>query len=181
MNREMQLKLQAYLDGELSGRDARSIEEWVERDSAAKALLEELRCTKAFVSANEPELKLPETREFYWGKIERAIEAAEPNPEPTTTLAAVLWERFLAWRKYLVPLAATALVTFLAISTITFTQSKDSWRQAEVENISEHTGSFSFRSQAENMFVVWVYEKPEPATESYEDIDLYDEDYWIYE
>jgi anti-sigma-K factor RskA len=174
----MQLKLQAYLDGELPNSDIRQVEEWIARDPEAKALLEELRFTKAFVSANEPELKLPERLEFYWNKIERAITA--PEPEPTTTLAKLLWERFLAWRKVLVPLAATALVTFLAISTIRFTENEP-WRMAEVENLSEHTGSFSFRSQAENMFVVWVYEKPEAAAEPSEEFYWIDEDEMMYE
>jgi hypothetical protein len=42
---------------------------------------------------------------------------------------------------------------------------------AEVENLSEHTGAYSFRSHAENMFVVWVYDQnqeapPEPEPEA---------------
>ena len=172
MNWEMQLKLQAYLDGELSGRQARRIEAWVAQDPRAKALLEELRFTKAFVAANEPQMALPESREFYWSKIKRAIST---SPEITTTLAALIWERFLAWRRYLAPLAATALVAFLAVGTIRYNLTdNDSWRLAEVENISEHTGSFSFRSHAENMFVVWVYEKPEAVPVDFDPFD--DED-----
>jgi hypothetical protein len=30
---------------------------------------------------------------------------------------------------------------------------------AEIENLSDETGSYSFRSQSENMFVVWVYDR----------------------
>jgi anti-sigma factor RsiW len=178
MNLETQLKLQAYLDRELPLGESREIEAWIARDPEAKALLEELRFTKAFLSANEPERTLSESREFYWNKIQRAI--STPEPEPTTTLAQVLWDRFLAWRRYLVPVAATALVTFLAISTIQFSQTNESWRQAEVENLSEHTGSFSFRSQSENMFVVWVYEKPEPA-QAYDDFEFSDDEDWMWE
>jgi len=41
-----------------------------------------------------------------------------------------------------------------------------------VENLSEHTGAYSFRSQAENMFVVWVYDRSEEASgDSAEPID----------
>lgn len=173
MNREMQLKLQAYLDGELSARESRHIEQSVARDPQAKALLEELTFTKAFVAANEPQLTLPESREFYWSKIEHAISKA-PEQERTTTLAALLWERFLAWRKLLVPIAATALVTVLAVKSIPNGE-PPYWPLAEVENLSEHTGSFSFRSHAENMFVVWVYEKPEAAQPA-ADFDPFDEE-----
>jgi anti-sigma factor RsiW len=178
MNREIQLKLQACLDGELSVREVREVEAWVARDPEAKALLEELRFTKGFVSANEPERKLDESREFYWNKIERAISASEP--EERVTLARLLWNRLLAWRRYLVPVAATALVAFLAIGTIRFSETNESWRQAEVENISEHTGSFSFRSQKENMFVVWVYEKPD-AAQAYDDFEFQEEEDWMWE
>jgi anti-sigma factor RsiW len=168
MNRELQLKLQAYVDGELSGREARRVEDLVAQDPSAKALLAELRFTKAFVSANEPQLALPESREFYWNKIQRAI-----SSQPAATLADRIWEGFLAWRRYLAPVAATALVTLVAVGTINFTE-KEPWRLAEVENLSEHTGSFSFRSHAENMFVVWVYEKPDAAQPDFEAPD--DED-----
>ena len=32
---------------------------------------------------------------------------------------------------------------------------------AVVENLSEHTGAYSFRSQSEKMFVVWLYDRSE--------------------
>jgi len=37
---------------------------------------------------------------------------------------------------------------------------------AEIENLSEHAGSLSFRSQSENMFVVWVYKKDQQPQEA---------------
>lgn len=166
MNRQLQLKLQAYLDGELSRREARRVAAWVQQDPQAKALLEELRFTKTFVSANEPQLALPESREFFWSKIQRAISSA-----PAPALADRMWDLIMAWRRYLAPIAATALVTFLAVGTIRYNLNDESWRLAEVENLSEHTGSFSFRSHAENMFVVWVYEKPETAQPDFEFLD----------
>ncbi len=161
MNQESELRLQSYLDGELSPREARRVAEWLGRDPEAQALLGELKMARTALADNEPELQLPESREFYWSKIRRE--------------AGLLRRAWFSWRKYLVPVAGTALVAILAISTARFgdvTGADESVRHlAEVENLSEHTGSYSFRSHAENMFVVWVYDQnqeapPEPEPEA---------------
>jgi hypothetical protein len=36
---------------------------------------------------------------------------------------------------------------------------------AEIVNLSDETGSYSFRSQSENMFVVWVYDRDQEKTD----------------
>ena len=169
MNQESELRLQSYLDGELSPREARRVAAWLDGDPEAQALLGELKMARTALAGNEPELHLPESREFYWSKIRREIERAEKAE------AGLPRRGWLAWRKYLVPFAGTALVAILAISTARFgdvTGADESARHlAEVENLSEHTGSYSFRSHAENMFVVWVYDQnqeapPEPEPEA---------------
>lgn len=159
MNRDLQLKLQAYVDGELSGRKAREVEQLLTNDAEAKALANELTMTKQVLAGNEPALSLPESREFYWSKIAREIE------RPEVVQRSRLWDTLFGWRKYLAPIAGMALVVFLAIGTLNQNVSDDFGHVAEVQNLSEHTGSFSFRS-SDNMFVVWVYEKPQsPDTE----------------
>ena len=45
---------------------------------------------------------------------------------------------------------------------------------AEIENLSEHASSLSFRSQSENMFVVWVYNKDQQKSEE-DEADFADE------
>jgi hypothetical protein len=116
-----------------------------------------LRMAKVALTGNEPECRVPESREFYWSKIERALRTAEParaNPTPG-------W--LLAWRKYLMPAAGVAVVALLAVTTTRFsnlTGLDDLTRHfAEVENLSEQFSSYSFRSHAENMFVVWVHDR----------------------
>jgi hypothetical protein len=42
---------------------------------------------------------------------------------------------------------------------------------AEIQNLSDETGSYSFRSQSENMFVVWVYDR-EQESASADPMDL---------
>ena len=75
MNLEFELKLQALLDGELPEREAAEVEARVKADPQAQALLDELRMTTTALRGNELERALPETREFFWSKIERTIAA----------------------------------------------------------------------------------------------------------
>ena len=49
MNFDSQLKLQAYLDGELSPREARRVESWLAEDQQARLLVAELKNTKAAI------------------------------------------------------------------------------------------------------------------------------------
>src|SRR5947209_16021362 len=167
MNQESELKLQAYLDGELTNREARQVTHWLAEDHQAQLLLAELEMTNGALAGGEPELNLPESREFYWSKIQRAILSAEqvqPKPAPGF---------LVAWRKLLAPLAGAALVTFLTVYTFRMYDGTEDTKHhlAVVENLSEHTGAYSFRSQSENMFVVWVYDRTAEADQESEPKD----------
>ena len=168
MNRELELKLQAWVDGELSGREEAEIARLAVEDPAAQSLAGELRGAKSFLRGNEPEYIVPETREFYWSKIQREIERDAQAADPAEHRAS-LAEILLSWRRFLAPAAGFALVAFLAVGGIKYMTGADPASKvlAEVENLSEHTSSFSFRSQSENMFVVWVQsgEQEAPAAE----------------
>jgi anti-sigma factor RsiW len=156
MKPEFELKLQAYLDGELSEGEARGVAAAIASDRDAQALVAEMKTTTAVLRENEPQLALPETREFYWSKIERAI--AHEQPEPVAPLMT-LW---FSLRRVLVPAAGLALVLFLAIASFKVNTAGDPLNHlAEVESLSEHVSSFSFRSHSQNMFVVWLSENTE--------------------
>ena len=73
MNQDTKLKLQAYLDHELSEQESRQMADLVDRDQDARLLYGELMEAAALLNGNELEVKCPESREFYWSKIERAI------------------------------------------------------------------------------------------------------------
>jgi anti-sigma factor RsiW len=103
-----QLKLQAYLDGELSEAERRTTAELLARDAEAAALLAELRETRGAVAAYGQELRLPASREFYWSKIQREIERLETRDAAAVPKAAVSWLGLL--RRALVPAAAVAVV-----------------------------------------------------------------------
>jgi len=148
MNEEQQLKLQAFLDGELPEDDARATASWVARDSDATALLNELRNTRKALADFEPALKLPESREFYWSKIEREIQRLEPveRPRETVSLAAML-------RRFLVP--AGALAALLIAGIVAF-HNIGVAAAAPSEAALADAGAFTYRDQDQGMTVVWL-------------------------
>jgi anti-sigma factor RsiW len=154
MNYHAQLQLQAYLDGELSPREARQVEQLLATDPEARQLMAELRLAKTILVENEPELELPESREFYWNKIQRDIERLDREVERTVQTAG------FAWKKFLAPLAAAAMVVFgVAVAKFYAPEDETSWSFAEVERVAEEASSVSFRSESEKVLVVWVYQR----------------------
>src|SRR5580693_2157170 len=100
MKHELQLKVQAWLDGELPDREARRIGEWVAGDAEASALAAELGCLSKAMHRNETAGALGEGREFYWSKIERQIQREAGVTRRTDDLP---W--YARWRKYMGSLA----------------------------------------------------------------------------
>jgi anti-sigma factor RsiW len=169
MNYEAQIKLQAYLDGELTATESRQVEELLVKDSEARAILGELRTTGALLAGHVPEYKVPESREFYWSKIQTAIEKTMATAPVRHTLN---WMEFL--RRAMLPVSGLALVCLLAVGSIRLWVADGQSGMAEVENVAEGTDTVSFRNHAENMFVVWVVSrdtenepKDEPEDEMY--------------
>ncbi len=77
MNWEDQLKVQAFLDGQLPPDEAETTAAWIQRDPAAAALLAELRGTRQAVRLAQGPVMLAESREFYWSKIAQDIARSE--------------------------------------------------------------------------------------------------------
>ena len=155
MNRESQLRLQAYLDGELAPAELREITELLAHDREAKALYTELQATKDLVRGNELEHKLTESREFYWSKIAREIdrnERAQTAPDRTYDFSWL--------RRWVLPLAGVAaLAVLLGIALQAPSSSRSAFRLAEtpeIETTVDDTSMNSFRSESEGISVVWV-------------------------
>jgi anti-sigma factor RsiW len=172
MNRDLELRVQAWVDGELPEADMRQVASLLETDRAAQDLVAELRMTKHFLAGNEPAAAMPEGHDFFWSKIRREIER---SARPEASAPTLSWA--FAWRRMLAPLSGVALVALVTAVSLNFFQHPQAESAlsnlVEVENPSEHIGSISYRSKAENMFVVWLYDKetesettpdmPEPA------------------
>jgi anti-sigma factor RsiW len=158
MNHDSQLKLQAYVDGELSPRQTHRVEAWLAEDSEARQLVAELRTVKQALAGNEPEVQFAGSRDFYWSGIQRRIEASERAV--TAASDGPVWASAAFWRRWLTPIASVAVVVAVAIGTARFFVPEESFSHiAEVEDVAEETSSFSFRSPSENMFVVWVSDR----------------------
>lgn len=152
MTRETQLKLQAWLDGELPRTDVREVRRLVERDPQAAALVRELKLTRQWLAAGEVLHPVPETREFYWSQIARRLPPRQ-TPQLEPVLSVRTWRHWLAW---LTP--ATALAVLLAwwlVPRLAPPQSA-AVRPTEIETPAEELGTFTYRSETERMTVVWV-------------------------
>jgi anti-sigma factor RsiW len=154
---DAQLKLQAWLDGELPEAEAAEVKAWVERDAEARALVAELRNTAGALTGNEPEIKLPESREFFWSKIQREIERQEAPARP----AAARWSLGMWLRRVALPLSGVATVA-LALGLML---AKPKPVQAEPESdetevASDTIGASTYRDDEHHLTMVWVYDMP---------------------
>jgi anti-sigma factor RsiW len=151
MNWEAQLKLQAWLDGELPEAEAGEVAKWLERDPEAAALLAELRQTRAALTGFEEGIQLPEAREFFWSKIEREIEreemrSAEPVPAPF----------YARWRRFLTPATAVALLVIAGLVAVRQNGSPVLLGGAEMETALADTGAFTYRDYSAGATLVWL-------------------------
>ncbi len=148
MNRDFQLKLQAYFDGELPAGEVREVEAALAADAEARALLAEWQYMRGALAAFDDGLKVPESREFYWSKTQRAIAQAE-RPEPTRV--PVPW--FVAWRRWLVPAGAVAAAAVAALlATVEWAPAPS----AEMKSSIADAGAFVYRDYANGTTLVWL-------------------------
>jgi anti-sigma factor RsiW len=153
MNQDKLLQLQAYLDNELSPSESRKVADWLAVDDQARAIFEELRGTKALLSGNELEIRLPEAHDFYWSKIEREIRRLDTAPEAGGRAVLRNW-----WLRFAVPVAGAAVLVAIFF-TIMRPQVGSSGLAAyfqEIETPLEEANAISFHSQAAGMRVVWI-------------------------
>jgi len=166
MNVELGIKLQAHLDGELTGREAQEIAALLEQNAEARGFFAELQQTKLLLTENEPECRLPESREFFWSKIEREIAQLETAPAGPPTPA---WVIFL--RRHLAAVTGTCVAACLVL----FMAFQMNWVSPdlfeEIENPLDEAGAFSFRSESQQMTLVWIADPAAAAEETTEATD----------
>jgi|SRR5882724_13571754 len=152
MTEEQQLKLQAFLDGELPEDETREIISLITRDEEAKALHAELKNTRRAIKSSEANVRLPEPREFFWSKIEREIQKLEPVVESKPSVSF-----FDQLRRLLVPMSAAAVVViagFIAYQQMLPVHS------TETEMAMADSSAFTYHDYSAGMTLVWL---PFPA------------------
>lgn len=158
MTDEMHLELQAYADGELSASARGSVEARLATDAEARALLAELRMTRQVLAANEPAMQLPESREFYWSKIEREINRLESAGERRAPSPILQW-----WRRLILPAAGLAVLA-LTLSVTVFPGLQRGG--STVETSFPSADALTYRDQAHGVTLVWLsYPGEEEATD----------------
>ncbi|MBI4664749.1 MAG: hypothetical protein HY735_38665 [Verrucomicrobia bacterium] len=153
MNNDNLLKLQAFVDDELTPAEAKQVKDWLATDAEARALCQNLRETKALLAANEPTFKLPETRELYWSKILREISRSDAAAERPTPPVLGRW-----WLRLALPFAGVALLIVLLMSLTKplRTPIPLAGNFHEIETPLEEASAITFHSQAAGMTVVWI-------------------------
>lgn len=147
MNEDLQLKLQAFLDGELSAEEAKAIRDLLAADATASALLGELTNTRDAIIAHEASIKLPETREFYWSKIQREISRENKSaPAPSAKFSFATW-----LHRALVPAGAMAAVAIAVMLSL-----------PQADGVGDHTTTsgetptFTYHNYATGATLVWL-------------------------
>ena len=154
MKHDLELKLQAWLDGELPPAEAEEIRRRAAADPEAARLLAELQNIKAAFLQNEPTVAVPETRQFYWSKIERQIQReAVARPAPGLSWA----ERF---RRWLAPLAGAA--TLATVLLVALNQSAPPVLN-QVSDMAEGFKTRTFRDDSAGINFVVFHETAQPS------------------
>jgi hypothetical protein len=155
IERDQALRLQAWVDGELTARETCEVETWVRSSPEARALADELQRTKGWIASCEFTRTLPESRDFYWSGIAKGILAGQAA---SPAVADGAWRAF--WQRWWVPAGALALLAVVA----TVVQISVRWGHTpamlavahEVETPLAGVSAFTFYSESAHMTVVWV-------------------------
>jgi anti-sigma factor RsiW len=148
MKTEQQLKVQAYRDGELPDGEAREVEALLACDADARLLRAELDHTCEALKVFESEVRLPESREFYWSKIQREIVRLEqPEPVEEPAWLAVWLRRLLA--------PAGALAALVIAATLVWQQLNPGFA-LETETSFADSDAFTYRDYSKGMTLVWL-------------------------
>ena len=152
MKQDIELKLQAYLDGELPPGEEKAVVDLVAENEQARELLTELTNTRTAVVAHEADIKVPATREFYWSGIRREIERQEKTSFARSQDVSI----FAALRRMLV--SASGLVAVLLAVMLAGYQfySPSGTRREEAETTFEDSGAFTYHDYSSGTTLVWM-------------------------
>jgi anti-sigma factor RsiW len=157
MKHRLQLRIQAWLDGELPQRQYRRVGLWIARDAQAGALAADLRRVKQAMLRNEIVRTLSESREFYWSKIERQIQRQAAAAPPARLPWLARWRRLLAPAAALALLMGALLLELGPVRSPTFD---------EITATGDSMEAVTFHDQSAQMTVVWLQDRSLTAPEN---------------
>ena len=161
MNQELQLKIQAFVDGELPENEAGEIASQAAREPQVNDLIRELRHTRGAFKRHLETIRLPESREFYWSKIERNILALASVEEPVHTVPWFVWlKRLLA--------PAVAVSVLVVVGTFAAKWVGKGSPDIQVRTALEDSGAVTYRDHDAGMTLVWF---SYPPTDQFAGVD----------
>jgi anti-sigma factor RsiW len=163
---DSQLKLQAYLDGELPSTDAQRVEQSLAQEPEARALIEELKATRSALAGFETGVPLPESRDFYWSKIQREIQRQSRAETAARTLP---WAARL--RQILLPAGGLAVLLVAALAALIPLGSPTAWQGPVLEATVSDPAAFTYRDYASGTTLVWLSFPEENETSGSDDVD----------
>ncbi len=126
--REIDLKIQSYVDGEMPPREMLELENELKASAEGRETMEWLTQIKRVVQENEPIPLLDTPRKLYWEAIERDIQGSLSQPTPAGESKGNVFSSWLSW---LAPVSAACLV---AAILITVTKSPEALQQSQSGN-----------------------------------------------
>jgi anti-sigma factor RsiW len=163
MNHELELKLQAWVDGQLPIHQTDEVARLIETNAEARALLTELKNTRAALTGFEAETKLPEAREFYWSKIAREIERQQPKARP----APISW--FHYFQRLLIPAGALAAVLLAGLLAGRQTGPQDPY---ELSDLVADSDAFTYTDEKDGTTLIWFSYPAENELAELDDSDI---------
>jgi len=164
MNHELELKLQAWMDGQLPVREADEVSRLLEKDAAARTLLAELRNTRAALAGFEDDIKVPESREFFWSKIAREIKQQEAKAQPPR----VSW--FYHFRRLLIPAGAVAALALIGLLATRQTAREN--LPFELSGMVADSDTFTFTDEENGTTLIWFSYPTENEFTNQDDSDI---------
>ena len=151
---EIELKVQALVDGELTGREAEALQQRINDDAKLQQLHARLTKMRGLIADSELPRPLPESGDFYWNKIAETIEhekCAGERPSPPTPASRWL----LRWLSPLVGVSALVLLFTLQQPTapdLGITLISDH----ELEMSDDEIDVMTYNSDDDSMSIVWL-------------------------
>ena len=151
---ETELKVQALVDGELTGREAEELRARLESDAGLRTLHARLTAMRGLMTGAELPRTLPESGDFHWSQISKAIEREERQAKRLARPASGA-KRLLRW---MVPMAGAACL--LLLLTLQQTTQPDLsislGSDHELELSIDDLDVMTFNTGDDAMSVVWL-------------------------